>query len=66
MPRVLLIILLVPIALILAAAILIPMLVDTDKILAMAAEEVKKQSGAELVVSGGCCGATGRRMHWAR
>lgn len=52
MSRLLLILVAVPLVLILAAAILIPVLLDKDKILAMAAAEVKKHSGADLVVAG--------------
>lgn len=52
MPRLLLTIIAIPLVLIIAAAILIPMLLDKEKILEMAAAEVKKQTGATLSVDG--------------
>lgn len=52
MSRLLLIIIAVPLVLIIAAAILIPLLIDKDKILELAAAEVHKQTGATLEVSG--------------
>lgn len=52
MPRLLLILVAVPLVLILLAALLIPLLLDKDRILALAAAQVKAQSGAELVVAG--------------
>jgi AsmA protein len=52
MPRALLIVLAVPLVLILAAVILIPLLLDKERILELAAEEVYKQSGATLTVDG--------------
>ena len=52
MARALLIVIAVPLVLILAAAILIPLLVDKQRILELAAEEVYKQSGATLQVDG--------------
>lgn len=52
MSRLLIAIIAVPLVLVLAAAILIPMLLDKEKILELAAQEVKKQTGATLSVSG--------------
>lgn len=52
MPRLLLTIIAIPLVLIIAAAILIPLLLDKEKILEMAAQEVKKQTGATLTVDG--------------
>ncbi len=50
--RRLLIILAIPVALLVIIAILVPLLLDKDKILALASEELEKQTGASLVVGG--------------
>ncbi|KAA1189478.1 AsmA family protein [Pseudohalioglobus sediminis] len=52
MPRLLLYIIAVPLVLIIAAAILVPLLLDEEKILALAASQVKQQTGATLSVTG--------------
>ena len=53
MPRVLLYIIAIPLVLMIAAVILVPMLLDEEKLLSLAADEVRKQTGAELTVDGG-------------
>lgn len=52
MSRILLILLAVPLVIVLAAAILIPLLVDKEMILELAAREVHRQTGATLTVEG--------------
>lgn len=52
MSRLLLSLIAIPLVLIIAAVILVPLLLDKEVILAMAAEEVKKQTGATLTVNG--------------
>lgn len=53
MPRILLYIILAPLVLVIVAALLIPVMVDEEKMLQLAADEVRKQTGAELSVLGG-------------
>ncbi len=53
MSRIVLILLAIPVVLIIAAAILIPVLLDEEKLLAMAAETLEKETGAILLVEGG-------------
>ncbi|WP_279252879.1 AsmA family protein [Candidatus Seongchinamella marina] len=53
MPRILLYIILAPVILVIVAALLIPVMVDEEKMLQLAADEVRKQTGAELSVLGG-------------
>ena len=53
MPRIVLILLAIPVVLIIAAAVLIPALLDEEKLLAMAAETLEKETGAVLLVEGG-------------
>jgi len=50
--RTILIILAIPVLLVIVAALLIPMLLDEEKLLAMAAETLEKETGAILVVAG--------------
>ncbi|MEP5569028.1 MAG: AsmA family protein [Halioglobus sp.] len=52
MSRVPLYIVAVPLLIIIAAAILVPIMLDKEKILQLAAEEVHKQTGATLTVAG--------------
>jgi uncharacterized protein involved in outer membrane biogenesis len=52
MPRILIYIIAIPLVLIIAAAILLPLLLDKDKILELAATQVKQQTGATLRVEG--------------
>lgn len=52
MSRALLYIIGLPLLVIIAAAILVPLMLDTEKILQLAAEEVHKQTGATLTVEG--------------
>lgn len=52
MLRVLLYLIITPILLILAAAFIIPLFLDEDKLLAIAAEALEKQTGATLTVGG--------------
>ena len=52
MSRVLLYVVALPLIVIIAAAILVPLLLDKDKLLQLAAEEVHKQTGATLTVEG--------------
>jgi len=51
--RVILILLAIPLVLVIAAAVLIPLLLDEEKILNMAAETLEKETGAILAVDGG-------------
>lgn len=53
MSRVILILLAIPLVLVIAAAVLIPLLLDEEKILNMAAETLEKETGAILAVDGG-------------
>ena len=53
MPRILIWVIAVPLVLIIAAAILVPLLLDEDKLVAMAAEALEKETGAILTVEGG-------------
>ena len=50
--RIFLYILAIPLALVLLAALLLTLFLDEERILALAAEEVKRQTGATLEVSG--------------
>jgi len=52
MRRIILILIAIPLVLVLAAAILIPLLVDKETILSLAAEQVERQTGATLTVDG--------------
>jgi uncharacterized protein involved in outer membrane biogenesis len=52
MSRLLLILIGVPLLLIVAAAILVPLLLDKEKVVAMAADTVREQTGAILTVDG--------------
>lgn len=52
MPRALIYIIAIPLVLIIIAAVLVPVLLDKEKVLALASEQVKKQTGAELQVAG--------------
>jgi|GEM_PF-807001 len=52
MPRFLLYLIAIPLVLILAAALLLPLLLDKDKILDIAAAQVKQHTGATLQVAG--------------
>ncbi|MEH6593585.1 MAG: AsmA family protein [Halioglobus sp.] len=52
MPRIILILLAIPVLLVVAAALLIPLLLDEQKLLAMAAETLKEETGAILTVDG--------------
>ncbi len=52
MSRIILAIIAIPLLLVIAAAILIPLLVDKDKILELAAAQVEQQTGATLRVAG--------------
>ena len=52
MSRILLYIVAVPLLLVLLGAVLASLLLDEEKLLALAAEEVRKQSGARLEVAG--------------
>lgn len=53
MSRILLFIIAIPLVAVIAAAILIPLLLDEETILQLATEEVRKQTGASLTVTGG-------------
>lgn len=53
MSRTLLVLLATPVLLVVIAALLIPLLLDEDKLLAMAAETLEKETGAILQVTGG-------------
>ena len=52
MPRILLYLIAIPLLVIIAAAILVPLLLDKEKILELAATEINKQTGATLRVEG--------------
>ncbi|MEM1110519.1 MAG: AsmA family protein [Pseudomonadota bacterium] len=52
MRRVLLIVLGIPVVLVILAAILVPLLVDKDKILSFATQQLEQQTGATLAVGG--------------
>ncbi|MBN7796515.1 AsmA family protein [Parahaliea mediterranea] len=53
MPRVLLYLIAVPVLLVVAAALLIPLLVDEDRLMALAADTLEQRTGATLTVNGG-------------
>lgn len=53
MPRVLLYLIVVPVLLVVAAALLIPLLVDEDRLMALAADTLEQRTGATLTVNGG-------------
>ncbi len=52
MPRILLYLIAIPLIIVIAAAVLVPLLLDKEKILELAAAEVNKQTGATLRVEG--------------
>ncbi len=52
MPRILIYLIAIPLLVVIAAAILVPLLLDKEKILELAATEINKQTGATLRVEG--------------